>query len=92
MQRMPKRVIGFPLELRNNEVHPAMEGFRNLDFVFVISNKPKRKALKEKSTRYSPGFSRFKKAWTILCKSTLYSKSSKHNMLYLATIQKTQDY
>jgi hypothetical protein len=58
---MPKRVIGFPLELRNNEVHPAMEGFRNLDFVFVISDKPKRKVLKDETTRYSPGFSGFKK-------------------------------
>jgi len=27
---MPKRVIGFPLALRNNEVHPAMEGLGNL--------------------------------------------------------------
>jgi hypothetical protein len=58
----------------------------------MISDKPKRKVLKDETTRYSPDFSGFKKAWTILCKSTLYSKSPSHNMLYLATIQKTQDY
>jgi hypothetical protein len=33
----------------------------------MISDKPKRKVLKDETTRYNPGFSGFKKAWTILC-------------------------